>query len=258
MIGSEKMDPTSFDCPFQRIGMGKLICAGAITTMSDSTDEVTPKICKWCEAGRIFREVGCDAFTPEILLSESHDGISLVQCKMLCKIRRDHTHLSDCVKCDLVTSETTKNIISITCGLFKANNFESALNDLEKAKMSLRDGDYPDVITSSISSVESVMRSCLESLGEELPTNKGITGLWKALKKPLALDTIDPSGSTETLLGNLSGAISHLGGLRNNLGDAHGKGIIVPDVPYSLAELSINAASTLSTMIIRRYLQVKK
>ena len=102
------------------------------------------------------------------------------------------------------------------------------------------------------------MKSCLESLGEELPASKDITGLWKALKKPLALDTIDPSGSTETLLGNLSGTISHLGGLRNNLGDAHGKGIVVPDVPYSLAELSINAASTLSTMIIRRYLQIKK
>jgi len=58
-------------------------------------------------------------------------------------------------------------------------------------------------------------------------------------------------------MNSLTGAISHLGGLRNALGDAHGKGVVPPDVPESIAELAINATSTLSTMVVRRFNQVK-
>jgi hypothetical protein len=56
----------------------------------------------------------------------------------------------------------------------------------------------------------------------------------------------------------LSGVVTHLGGLRNTLGDAHGKGIFPPDVSESIAELALNTASTLSTAVIRRFNQIKE
>ena len=56
----------------------------------------------------------------------------------------------------------------------------------------------------------------------------------------------------------LSGVVTHLGALRNALGDAHGKGIFSPDVSENIAELAINTASTISTAIIRRFNQTKE
>ena len=50
----------------------------------------------------------------------------------------------------------------------------------------------------------------------------------------------------------------NLGGMRNELGDAHGRGVIPPAISGNIAELEINTASTLSTVIIRRYSQLKE
>jgi len=58
-------------------------------------------------------------------------------------------------------------------------------------------------------------------------------------------------------MNSLTGVIGHLGGMRNVLGDAHGKGIVPPDVSESIAELAINTASTISTMIVRRFNRMK-
>jgi hypothetical protein len=81
--------------------------------------------------------------------------------------------------------------------------------------------------------------------------------LWKSTRNILHFDEVDDSGATLNLMNALSGVVTSLGGLRNTLGDAHGKGKFPPDVSENIAELAINTASTLSTSIIRRYNQVK-
>ncbi|GAI37662.1 unnamed protein product, partial [marine sediment metagenome] len=74
----------------------------------------------------------------------------------------------------------------------------------------------------------------------------------------LHFDELDTSGATLNLMNALSGVVTHLGALRNALGDAHGKGIFSPDVSENIAELAINTASTISTAIIRRFNQIKE
>ena len=101
------------------------------------------------------------------------------------------------------------------------------------------------------------MRICHERLNEPLPERKQVSDLWKSTRTFLHFDEIDPSGATQALMNGLAGVMTQLGGLRNTLGDAHGKGIFPPAVSESIAELAINTASTLSTMIIRRFNQVK-
>jgi hypothetical protein len=99
---------------------------------------------------------------------------------------------------------------------------------------------------------------CHEKLGQPLPSKKQVSDLWKSTRNILQFDEIDPSGATLNLMNTLSGVVTHLGGLRNTLGDAHGKGIFPPDVSENIAELAINTTSTLSTAIIRRFNQIKE
>lgn len=102
------------------------------------------------------------------------------------------------------------------------------------------------------------MRICHEMLEQPLPSKKQISDLWKSTRDILHFDERDPSGATLILMNALSGVVTHLGGLRNTLGDAHGKGIFPPGVSENIAELAINTASTLSTAIIRRFNQIKE
>jgi hypothetical protein len=90
-----------------------------------------------------------------------------------------------------------------------------------------------------------------------LPNKRQVTDLWKSVRDILQFDQLDPSGSVTNLLNTLSGAVNHLGGMRNALGDAHGRGAVAPEVSEAVAELSLNTASTLATTVIRRYNQLK-
>jgi hypothetical protein len=94
-------------------------------------------------------------------------------------------------------------------------------------------------------------------LDKPLPDKKQLSDLWKSLREILQFDKSDSSEAIVSLLNSLSGVITNLGGLRNTLGDAHGRGISPPEVSDSIAELAINTASTLSTFIIRRFNQIK-
>jgi hypothetical protein len=247
----------SIDCHLQQVGMGTLLCRAARQTGDKTTNEVNPTICFNCPAGKVFREVGCDAILPKIRIYQYIGGADASVENLFCKIRRRDTTLEYCQTCNLVTAETTRQIISTTRGLFQAQGFYSAYKDLEKARESIRDGNFENAITRSIACLESTMRICHEKLEKSLPKKKQVTDLWKSTRSILDFDALDPSGATSALMNSLAGAISHLGGLRNVLGDAHGKGVVPPDVSESMAELAINTASTLSTMVVRRFNQVK-
>lgn len=252
----EPKENENIDCHLQQVGMGTLICRAARQTGDKTTNEVNPIICFNCSAGKIFREIGCDAVLPKIQIYAYIDGIYVET--LFCKIRKRETTLDFCRTCGLVTAETTRQLITTVRGLFEAQGFYSAYKDIEKARESIRDGNFENAITRSISCLESTMRICHEKLGESLPSKKQVTELWKSTRNILHFDEFDPSGATIDLINALSGVVSHLGGLRNIFGDAHGKGTFPPDVSENIAELAINTASTLSTAIIRRFNQIIK
>jgi hypothetical protein len=254
----EPKENDNIDCHLQQIGMGTLLCRAARQVGNNTTNEVNPTICFNCDAGKIFREVGCDAVLPKIGIFPYSGGVSFNVETLFCKIRKRQTTLDFCRTCGLVTAETTRQIVSTTRGLFEAQGFYSAYKDLEKARESIRDGNFENAVTRSIACLESTMRACHEKLGTPLPGKKQVTDLWKSTRTILHFDGLDPSGATSSLMNTLSGVVTHLGELRNTLGDAHGKGIFPPDVQENIAELAINTASTLSTAIIRRFNQIEE
>ncbi|MDO8885969.1 abortive infection family protein [Candidatus Oleimmundimicrobium sp.] len=253
----EPKENDNIDCHLQQVGMGTLICRAARQTGDKTTNEVNPTMCFNCSAGQIFREVGCDAALPKVRIHPYIGGASFNVESLFCKIRKRETDLDFCRTCGLVTAETTRQIISTARGLFEAQGFYSAYKDIEKAREAIRDGNFENAVTRSIACLESTMRICHEKLGKSLPRSKQVTDLWKSTRGILNFDKLDSSGATLTLMNTLSGVVAHLGGLRNILGDAHGKGEFPPDVSENIAELAINTASTLSTTIIRRFNQTK-
>lgn len=247
----------NIDCHLQQIGMGSLVCRAVKQTGDGTTNEVDAQMCFDCPAGKIFREIGCDAVQPKLRVYRFLGGAQLEVQNLFCKTRKRDTSYDYCKTCGLVIAETTRNIVSVARGLFEAQGFYSAYKDIEKARESIRDGNFENAVTRSISCLESVMQVCHERLNQPLPVKRQVTDLWKSTRGLLNMDGFDPSGTVLTLMNSLSGVVSHLGGLRNTLGDAHGKGSVSPSTSESIAELAINVSSSLSTLIIRRFNQIK-
>jgi hypothetical protein len=218
----------------------------------DHTDEVDAKICFNCPAGMIYREVRCSSVTPRLRVIQMDGGSFLHVEGLFCPIRKRDTTAEYCRTCNLVTAETTRQLVTETRGIFTAQGFYSAYQDLEAARSAMRDGHYDQVITRSISCLESVMRICHERLAEALPSQKQVTNLWKSTRALLRFDEMEPSGSAVGVLNSLSGVVSNLGQMRNALGDAHGRGESRAAVSPGMAELALNTALTLATAIARR------
>jgi len=255
---NEPKENDNIDCHLQQVGMGTLICRAARQTGDQTTNEVNPTGCFNCPAGKIYREVGCDAVLPKIRIISHNQGTDPFIETLFCNIRKRETTLDFCRKCGLATAETTRQIVSTARGLFEAQGFFSAYKDIEKAREGIRDGNFENAVTRSIACLESVMRICHEKVGQQLPNKKQVSDLWKSTRNLLHFDELDPSNAAVNLMNALSGVVTNLGGLRNLLGDAHGKGLFTRDISESIAELSLNTASTLSTIIIRRFNQIKE
>ncbi|WP_165076052.1 abortive infection family protein [Methanogenium sp. MK-MG] len=201
--------------------------------------------------------MGCDAFTAKVRLYPPRFNEFYVE-QILCTKKKRATTLEQCRECSLVTAPTTKEIITNTVGLFQSETFYSAYQNLEDARKRLRDGDYDGAITQSISCLESVMKTVLDRCDTPHPSDPSVTKLWGSVKKELNFEEFEGADKVISLLGTLSGAVSHLGGVRNHLGDAHGNGEDAPEVPFMFAELAINTSSTLATVIVRRFNQIKE
>jgi hypothetical protein len=248
----EPSDDDDISCHLQQDGMGSLICLAA----PFGENETNTTVCFNCPVGKVYREICCAAISPKILIPASKDvATSPYVEKLYCKTRHRDTTLNKCRTCDLPTAETTQKITSEIHGLFTAHGFDSALRDLENARALYRDGKFGAVIRVSNSCFESTMRICLEGLGEQLPSQKGVSNLWKSVAGVLEFSDLDMYNSTQDLLHSLYGVVTKLGGLRNKLSDAHGNGEYSPDVSAAIAELAINASSTLSTFVVRRFIQ---
>lgn len=256
-------EDADISCHFQEVTRGIIRCIAARESERGDTDRVTPETCYTCKVGLVYREVGCDQLSPDIIIHSlsTHDFGYQPLCAVTalhCGRRLRQTTLEECRICTLVPAETTREIVSTTLGLFQAQGFTSAYNDLLEARNELRDGDYDDSIGKAINCLESTIRCVHEELGVPLPSKRTVTGLWQSTKDLLKFNdiTTEAQDAVTALIGSLSGTVSHLGGMRNVLGDSHGKGLVPVEVSEALAELAINAAATVSTVIIRRHRQL--
>ena len=116
-------DQDSIECHLQQLGMGSLICRAARQVGDSTTNEVNPNICFNCPAGKIYREIGCDAVTPKIRIYGYIGGVQPNIEALFCTIRRRETNLDYCRSCGLATAETTRQIVSTARGLFVEQEF---------------------------------------------------------------------------------------------------------------------------------------
>lgn len=255
MIPREEDD---ISCHLQQVGMGTLVCRAARLNARNSTNEVTPNVCFNCPAGRIFREIGCDSVLPKLQFLQyldQRDPDVLIE-QLFCKIRKRPIDIDYCRKCSLTVAETTRSIVSSTKGLFSTHNFYAAYRDLEKAREAIRNGEFDSAVTRSVSCVESTMKICHEKLGKLLPDKKQLPDLWKSTRELLGFKDLAISETAYALVNSLSGVMTNLQGLRDALSDAHGRGLYPPEVSESVAELALNTAATLATVIVRRFNQI--
>lgn len=250
----EPKEADNFDCHLQQIGLGSLVCRCAKQDgTSKSTNNVTAAICFSCPIGKIYREIGCDAPSSNISVQYYSNFPQVSLSGIFCKIRRRSTTYEYCQTCSLVTAESTRQVVSATRGLFQSSKFYAAYQDLEKARLAIRDGEFDRSITHSIACVESTCRLIHDELGEKLPGEKSLSDLWKSTRRVLELDTLGPESVIPQLLNSLSGVVTHLGAMRNALSDAHGKGKYSPQISESYAELALNTASALATFAVRHF-----
>jgi hypothetical protein len=220
---ADPQDNDDISCHLQQVGMGSLLCRAARRSGNNTTNEVTPEICFNCLAGNIYREVGCDSVLPRVRFLTYAGGCQQDLEGLFCTLRKRDTTLEYCRQCNLVVAETTRQIVTVARGLFEAQGFYSAYQDIEKAREAIRDGNFANAITRSIDYLESTMRICHEKLEMPLPEKKQVSDLWKSTRNILQFDEIDSTNSVVTLMNALRGVITDLGGLRNSLSDAHGK-----------------------------------
>jgi len=254
----EPTEGDSIECHLQQEGMGTLLCRGVQHTGRNTTNAVTPTICFNCDAGRIYREIGCDSVTPRLRLLTVVGGVIPNLEGLFCHVRKRDTTLDCCRTCELVSAETTKALVTSGRGLFERHSFYSAYRDLEAAREAMRDGEYERVITRSVACLESVMRICHEQLGQSLPSGKHVSGLWGSTRDLLRFAELANCEPVVNLVNALGGVVIQLGGLRNALSDAHGRGLQPPVVSQATAELCLNTAMTLATALVRRFIEIKE
>lgn len=251
----------NIDCPFQRTGMGTLKCRAADLGGSSSTDEVYEETCYECLPGKIYREVGCDQFTPKVVIYESRSlGIARPYLSfrvenIFCKKRMRSTTYEYCKSCSLVNAPTTQRIFKEAVEFFEASGFNNSKEFIEEARKKLTGDnlDFDGSITASVSSLESTLKTILDKKGTGYPKKEQLTGLWNVAKKEIHLGEEVASTHLRQVIGSLSGSISGLAGLRNDFSDAHGKGLVSPELYESYAELALNLSASVSTFLIRRF-----
>jgi len=251
-------DDINIDCQYQRQAVGGLVCRASDTDwFKDSTNEPDGQICHDCEIGKVFRELRCENISGKIVIA----GIrtigayrkQVIETNLFCNLRKRSTSYNFCLSCPYIGTTFTKPILKKAIDFFEKLGFESARNYLEKAQERLNNDDEENAITNAISALESVFKTILDYHKTPYPPKEQVTTLWKTVKDTLHLGDEVAAEHIKQLIGNISGAVTSLGGLRNDLSDAHGKGILTTEVYDSYAELAVNLSATISLFVIRRY-----
>ena len=120
--------------------------------------------------------------------------------------------------------------------------------------------DPEDCITAACSLVESMCRSILVEMEVELPKERTLKTLFKAIQQPLGIaHTKNDKFSDEmneqirTILTALSTLSQGIGSLRTCMGDAHGREVGFPQIDIRIARLAVNSANTLSIFLIETW-----
>jgi len=119
--------------------------------------------------------------------------------------------------------------------------------------------DPQGAITAARTLVESICKHILDRAGIGYPSDADLPKLYYLTAEHLQLA---PNQYTERIirqiLGNCQAVVSGIAALRNELGDAHGRGSSEIQPDSSHAELTVNLAGTIATFLVSRWESYKK
>jgi hypothetical protein len=135
----------------------------------------------------------------------------------------------------------------------RAGDYASIDAEFDRALRQL-DRDPHAAITAACSIIEAVCKTCLDTLGVDLPTSQTVVPLWRAVQPHLGLN-MNPilSDDQKRILQGLASVVDGIGAYRTHIGSAHGRGVNPPPIEVSEARLAVNAAHTLVAFIMERW-----
>lgn len=135
----------------------------------------------------------------------------------------------------------------------RAGDYASVDAEFERAVSQL-DRDPHSAITAACSIIEAICKTCLETLGAELPTSQTVVSLWRAVQPYLGLNMNQLlSDDQKRILQGLASVVDGIGAYRTHIGSAHGRGVNPPPIEVSEARLAVNAAHTLVAFVMERW-----
>jgi len=135
----------------------------------------------------------------------------------------------------------------------RAGDYVSVEAEFTRAVAQL-DRDPHAAITAACSIIEAICKTCIETLGEELPSAQTVVPLWKAVQPHLGLNMNQlVSDDQRRILQGLASVVDGIGAYRTHIGSAHGRGVSPPPIDVSEARLAVNAAHTLVAFIMERW-----
>lgn len=153
---------------------------------------------------------------------------------------------------DALESEQSPAIGSSVLGALTVVSWDNVQAEWTKI-LERKNTDSAAAITSARTMLESVCKHILDGEGIAYAGKDDLQSLYRKVTTQL---TLAPSQqTTNTVRQIMSGCISTIegiGALRNQQGDAHGKGSAHVNLPR-LSELAINAAGTMASYLIREY-----
>ncbi|MGJ3702657.1 abortive infection family protein [Variovorax sp. AFSI2.2] len=135
----------------------------------------------------------------------------------------------------------------------RAGDYASIDAEFDRALGQL-DRDPHAAITAACSIIEAICKTCLDTLGVELPTSQTVVPLWRAVQPHLGLNMNQIlSDDQKRILQGLASVVDGVGAYRTHIGSAHGRGVNPPPIDVSEARLAVNAAHTLVAFVMERW-----
>lgn len=137
-------------------------------------------------------------------------------------------------------------------------NFDTVQVEIARALLNLTD-DPEDAVTAACSLIEAVCRSILIEMNLPLPPRKDIEGVLRAVQQPLGLapgrSDLEPEIEQDVrqILSGLTSVAKGVGALRTHGGDAHGREKGFRRIDPRIAQLAVNAASTIALFLIETW-----
>jgi len=161
-------------------------------------------------------------------------------------------------KAHLVEKNAAGLIVEPFIGKVAILDFDTVQNEIARALLNLSN-DPEDAVTAACSLIEAVCRSILIEMKLPLPPKKDIDGVLRAVQDPLGLSPgrsdLQPEIEQDVrqILSGLTSVAKGVGALRTHGGDAHGREKGFRRIDTRIAQLAINAASTIALFLIETW-----